>query len=235
MFAEGKVVGNGDVKQVTYGDDSGLFVEFYWREVKNEAKSLAEGRPIFESREYIKIIAAGDKTKTWDRPVQKTHNGTTPSDLDRFHRQWAAFQRQDEQVTEGTPLAEWPQITRSDAAMLKSHGIHTVETLAALSDANVTNILGGRSYREMAKSYLAKAKEGAGAAQLAIVNQNLQDQITALTNQIKGLTDAGLSPQPQALPVNTQEATAPPAPKKRGPKPKVKDEQNVPTINSTSG
>ena len=144
MFAEGKIIqSNSDVKQVSYGDDSGLFVEFYWREVKNEAKSLAEGRPIFESKEYIKIMAAGDKTKNWDRPVQKTSNGTAPSDLDRFPRQWAMFQRQEVQVTEGTPVTEWPQITRADAAMLKSMNIHTIETLAAMSDTNI-GFMGGR-------------------------------------------------------------------------------------------
>jgi len=226
MFANGKVMpGNSDVLQVSYGDDSGLYVEFYWREVQNEQKSLAEGRPIFESKEYIKIMAAGDKTKNWDRPVRKKSNGSEPSDLDRFSRQWAAFQRQDVQVTEGTPVTEWAQITRSDAANLKSRGIHTIEHLAGLSDGNI-DFLGGRKYRDMAIAWIAKAKEGVTSVQWAKERSDLQDQITALTNQINGLKSAGALPE--------QEAPAPPAPKKRGPKPKVKHEQNISGAN-TSG
>lgn len=218
MFASGKVLPSaGDVHQVSYGDDSGLFVEFYWREVKNEAKSLAEGRPIFESKEYVKIIAAGDKTKWWDRPVQKVSNGVTPSDIDRFPRAWAAFQRQGVEVTEGTPIIEWPQITRSDAAMLKSHGVHTIEACAALSDMNLGNILGGRKYRDMAQAWLVKAKDGAAAAQWAKEKEHMQAQLDAMKNQIEGLTLAGAMPK--------QEASAPPA--KRGRKPKVKDEQDI--------
>lgn len=226
MFAEGKIIqSNSDVKQVSYGDDAGLYVEFYWREVKNEAKSLAEGRPIFESKEYIKILAPGDKTKQWDRPVQKKSNGITPSDPERFSKQWAIFQRQDVQVTEGTPVTEWPQITRADAAMLKSMNIHTIEALAAISDANL-GFIGGREYRDKAKAWIEKAKDGASVAQMALANQALQDQITALQNQINGLKSAG---------VPLQEAQTSPEPKKRGPKPKVNNEQISPTIDSASG
>lgn len=226
MFAEGKIIqSNSDVKQVSYGDDSGLFVEFYWREVKNEAKSLAEGRPIFESKEYIKIMAAGDKTKNWDRPVQKVSNGSAPSDLDRFPRQWAMFQRQEVQVTEGTPVTEWPQITRADAAMLKSMNIHTIEALAAMSDTNI-GFMGGRQYRDMAKAWISKAKEGVTSAQWAKEKAEMQDQITALNNTINGLKTAGVLP--------AQEAAAPPAPKKRGPKPKVKHE-DISTTDTSGG
>lgn len=225
MFAEGKVVGSGEVRHVSYGDDSGLYVEFYWREVKNEQKSIAEGRPIFESKEYIKIMAAGDKTKNWDRPVRKVNNGPEPSDILRFPRQWEAFQRQEQQVTEGTPVTEWAQITRSDAAMLKSLGFHTIESIANMGEHSM-NWMGARTYKDMAIAHISKAKDGASAAQWAKEKADLQDQITALKNMINGLKEVGALPQ--------QEAEAPPAPKKRGPKPKVNYEQNIPGVD-TSG
>ena len=101
MFKEGKIIqSNSEVLQVSYGDDSGLYVEFYWREVHNEKKSLEKGVPVYESKEFVKIMAIGDKTKSWDRPVRHAPNGSEPSDLDRFPKQWQAFQRQVQQVTE---------------------------------------------------------------------------------------------------------------------------------------
>lgn len=219
MLAQGKVIpGNSDVLQVSYGDDTGLYVEFYWREVKNEQKSIEEGRPIFESKEYVKIMAAGDKTKTWDRPIQRVQNGLTPSDFDRFPKQWAAFQRQETQVTEGTPVTEWTQITRADAAMLKSLGFHTIELIANMGEHSM-NWMGARKYKEMALAWIAKSKDNASAAQWAKEKADLQDQITALKNMINGLKEAGVLPE--------QEALAPPAPKKRGPKPKVNNEQDI--------
>ncbi len=219
MFATGKIIpSNSDVLAVSYGDDTGLYVEFYWREVHNEQRSTAEGRPIYESKEYVRIIAPGDKTKNWDRPVRKRADGSTPSDPERWPRQWQAFQNQEKQVLEGTPLEEWPQITRADAASLKAMNIHTIEQLAALGD-NGINWLGGMKYRDMAIAWIKKAKEGAGSAQFAKEKEYLQSQIDALTNQINGLRAAGL-----------QEASAPP--KKPGRKPKVKDEQNTSSTNT---
>lgn len=218
MFATGKVIpSNSDVMQVSYGDDQGLYVEFYWREVQNEAKTIQEGRPVFESKEYIKIISPADKTKMWDRPVLKRSNGVQPSDIDRFPRQWERFQRQEQQVMEGTPVTEWPQITRSDAASLKAMNIHTIEQLAALGDNNL-NWLGARAIRDKAKNWLEKAKDGAAAAQWAKEKSELQAQIDALKNQMQGF--------------GIQEASAPPA--KRGRKPKVKHEQDISTA-GTSG
>lgn len=222
MFAEGRIIqSNSDVKQVSYGDDSGLYVEFYWREVKNEQKSLEQGVPVFESKEYVKIMAAGDKTKNWDRPVRKVSNGSEISDLDRFPKQYAQFLRQEEQVLEGTPVLEWSQITRSDAAMLKSLGIHTIQQLASIGDHSLT-FNGARMYRDMAKTWLEKAGSEADSAKWAKEKSELQDQITALKNQMQGLMSNGIV---------SQEAMAPP---KRGPKPKVKHE-DLPTTNSTSG
>jgi len=102
--------------------------------------------------------------------------------------------------------------------MLKALNIHTVELLAGLSDGNLT-FMGARTMRDKAKAYLAKANENADAVKFAEDTANLQAQIDALTNQLQGFRNAGV-----------QEATAPP--KKRGPKPKVNNEQDIPTTNT---
>lgn len=222
-FTTGRVLpGNSDVLPVSYGDDSGLYVEFYLRAVLNEAKSAIEGRPIYEDREYVKMIPAGDKTKAADRPVKKVPYAGRPADQLRFPRQWEAFKNQNVKAIEGTPIEEWGAITRSDAMMLKSLNIHTLEMLSELQENHLT-WLGARQMRDKAKIAVEKAKDGAAAMQWAKEKSDMQDQMQALQNQINGLRDAGV----------LQEASAPPA--KRGPKPKVKNEQNILTINAASG
>jgi hypothetical protein len=222
-FAAGRVIpGNSDVLQVSYGDDTGLFVEFYHRPVKNEKKSIEAGYAIFENKEYIKIIAAGNKGTTWDRPVKKVQD-STPSDLQRFPRQWQAFQNQEKQVIDGLPLEQWAALTPADVAMLKGQNIHTVEHLAAIGDHGLT-FIGARQYRDKAIKYLENAKDGAYSRKLEKVNEDLQNQITALTNQMQGFINAGIK----------QEASAPPVRNKPGRKPKVKHE-DIPRTNPTSG
>lgn len=225
-MSAGRVVpGNSDVLPVSYGDDSGLYVEFYMNSVFNEAKSAKEGRPIYEDKEYVRMQPTGDKTKVVDRPVRKTFSGNVPSDTARFPRQWQAFQNQEKVVTEGTPITEWPPITRSDAKMLKGLNIHTVEMLASLQENHLT-FLGARQMRDKAKAWMEKAKDTSAATQFAAREAAMQAQIDGLQNQINGFRAAG---------VPIQEASAPPAPKKRGPKPKVRHEQNIPSTGSASG
>lgn len=223
-FSTGKILpGNGDVLAVSYGDDSGMYVEFYLHPVLNEAKSLIEGRPIYEDREYIKMIPVGDKTKAVIRPVKKQPYGGRPADHHRFPRAWESFQNQEKKAIEGTPIEEWAVITKSDAMMLKGINVHTVEMLASLQDNHIT-WLGARQMRDKAKAWVEKAKDNAAASQWAKEKSEMQGQLEAMQNQINGFRAAG---------VPIQEASAPPA--KRGPKPKVKHEQDVPTTNSAGG
>lgn len=215
---------NEHISLVQQGSDNGLFVEFYWKSVESKKKSIEAGRPIFEDKAYIKIIVPGDKTKSWDRPVQLIEDSGVPPDPVRWPRQWEAFKNQQKQVAEGTPLEEWAMISRSDAASFKAINIHTVEQLAAVGDHSLT-VMGMRQWRDKAKAHIEKAKDGAFERKLVEQNEALQAQITALQNQLNGYKESGI--------LAKQEASAPPA--KRGRKPKVKDEQDISTANAASG
>lgn len=213
-----------DVSLASYGDDTGLFVEFVWEPIKNEAKSLQEGRPVFENKEYIRILAPGDKTKSWFRPVRKVSNGTAPSDLQRWPRQWEAFQNQQKQVPDGTPLEECAFLSRSDVQNLKSDNVHTLEQLASLTDVNLTR-MGARSMRDKAKLLLEGSKDKAAALKWEQEKQELQNQIDGLKNQLQGFANSGI-----VVPEKVDTS-----PRKRGPKPKVKDVKNIPPIDAASG
>lgn len=116
--------------------------------VENKAKSKEAGRPIFEDREYVEIIIPGSRN---ERPVRRV----TEQDKDRWPREYAAFQRNHEQSEDGTPLEQWPRMTRSRVHELKAIGIFSVEDLAGLSDANVKNVgPDGYELRDAAKAFL---------------------------------------------------------------------------------
>lgn len=187
MEANARLIPAGaDIYSVSYGDDTGNYVEFYMNAVKDEKASLEQGRPIFKEREYIRIMPIGDKTKKIDRPVRFQATGNVPSDLDRFPRQWQSFKNQGVVAIDGTPIEEWPPLTKSDAMALKAMNIHTVEVLAGLGDNNLT-WLGARQMRDKAKAWLDSSKGGAVALKQAQEIEDLKLQVEALTNQLNGL------------------------------------------------
>lgn len=184
----------GNSLHVTHGDDSGLYVEFFLQPVQNKEKSLTEGRPIFEDKEYITIRILGDKSTVRTRPVKYVADGGMPADTDRFHRQYQAFKNSTSAVTEGTPITEWPMITKSQAMELKALSIHTVEALAGCGDNNLT-WLGARSLRDQAKTWIDQAKDGSGMAKMQAENESLRFELEGLKNQFKAMQDEANKPK----------------------------------------
>lgn len=175
------IIKQGNNYGVSHGDDRSLFVEFSIEPVKNEARSIEEGREIYEDKEYITIRFAGDKNT-----VRKTRVKPGSDWPHRFPMQWQAFKNQQVQVQEGTPITEWPLIGKSEAMELKAINIHTVDALAAVTDSNL-KWHGARTLRDKAIYWLANAKDGAGLAKLQAENDDLRTQIEAMKNEIKAL------------------------------------------------
>jgi len=178
------VTKQGNNYHVQHGDDNGLYVEFFLQPVENKEKSLKEGRPIFEDKEYITIRVLGDKSTVRTRPVTYKPNGTVPADIERFHRQYQAFKSQNAQITEGTPVTEWAAITKSEAMELKALNIHTIESLANCGDNNI-NWFGGRQLRDKAIAWINQAKDGSGIIKLQEENNYLKTQLEALKNEFE--------------------------------------------------
>jgi DNA-dependent RNA polymerase auxiliary subunit epsilon len=184
-FAEGEIVGNGDVRQVVYGNDKGMHVEFRMEDVHQEYESEQQGRPIYKQEPFIRMYTPGDKTKVVDRAVRLKPQGDIPADPQRFPTQWNAFRAGAEQVAAGTPLAQWPQITSSQVRELNAVNIWTVEALAEVSDAALDGVgHGGRALRDGAKLWLDAAQDNSVLSRMAANNQHLQEQIDALTAQL---------------------------------------------------
>ena len=182
-FAPANIVKQGNNLHVQYGDDNGLFVEFFKKPIEMKAESAKEGRPIFKDIDYIRIRPVGQNQTVVERKVRLTDSNSEPADPIRFPRQWQAFQNQEAQAEEGTPINEWPPITKSKALELKAINIHTVEAMASVSDTNLT-WMGAREMREKAQTWLESAKQGAAATKWEAEKETLLSEIKALKNQL---------------------------------------------------
>lgn len=181
-------VHNRGYATASYGDDSAVFAEFYHRPVKMEFQSEQEGRPIFKDVPYLCITFPGDRTKNWDQPVKMNDDSSGPSDPHRFPRQWEAFQRQQEQIPDGTPLTEFAAFGRARVMELKAMNIHTVEQFAGVPDGQIESLgLGARKERDLCRNSLDKTASLSHITKLESENEVLKADISLLQQQVKEL------------------------------------------------
>jgi len=169
--------------QSRFAMDSKLYVTFYVRPIKNAFRSEQEGRPIFEEREYIKIIVPGDSKTTVDCPVTDEFRG-------RFEKQYEKFKKGLAQAVEGTPLEMWPQMTVGLCAELKAMNISTVDQLAALDDSKAQKIMGSHELRRKAQLFLSAAKGEAENNKITAELQKRDDEIALLKMQMQQIFDS---------------------------------------------
>jgi hypothetical protein len=163
--------------------DEKLLVKFYIKSVKDVQRSKEEGRDIFKEKEYIDIRIPGSRDGA-ARPA-------TFRDKQRFPRHYAAFQQRVEMAEEGTPLSEWPVISRTLADEMAFFNIKTVEQLANVNDTIAGQFMGAQMYKQKAKAWLERAKEDVTVdklqselAQRDDLLKELQDQIARLTARL---------------------------------------------------
>lgn len=160
-------------------EDKRLLVQFYYAAVKNEARSAQEGRPIFDDVPMIKIITPGSR----DVMV----NVVNDRYKQRFPRQWEAFEKNAEQLVDGTPLEEVPFLTVGQIAELKAVNCLTLEHLASMSDQLASKLMGMHSLRQKAKQYLEAAESHAPLARLQAELDKRDHEVQALQNQVQEL------------------------------------------------
>lgn len=191
MFSEPTSITKSGI--AVHGGDESVFAEFFYEPMLDETQSTAQGRPVYRDVPHIRICIPGDNTRETIRPVNKESTRYTPSDMERFPRQWEAFMRQEHQHGDGTPLEHWPMVTKAQVKELKALDIHTVEMLAAVSDVNL-KWMGARQLRDNAKIWLEEANNGAGVAQVRKENEDLKARIASLEAMFHDMQKA--PPQP---------------------------------------
>ena len=195
------------------GADSRLAVQFYKRSVKQDIASDEAGRPIFKEFDFIRIMIPGDNLTEIDTYAQESHK-------QRFPRQWAHYQNQvsNHQDIIGTPLDQWPQVTRSQAEELRGLKFYTVEAIADCSDQQLQRIgmvagMSPHNFRLKAKAFLNLANDSAEVAHREEELQALRQE----NDKIKAETDAKLAAMQEQMSALLA-AVAEKTPKTRKPK-----------------
>jgi hypothetical protein len=195
------------------GADARLAVQFYKKSMKQEDASNEAGRPIFKEFDFVRIMIPGDNLTEIDTYAQESHK-------QRFPRQWAHYQNQmsDHLDIVGTPLDQWPQVTRSQAEELRGLKFHTVESIADCSDQQLQRIgmvagMSPHNFRLKAKAFLNLANDSAEVAQREAELQALKEE----NAKIKAETDAKLTAMQEQMSALLA-AVAEKTPKTRKPK-----------------
>jgi hypothetical protein len=161
-----------------FAGDETLLVQFYTRPHLNQTKTTEAGRPIYEDAEYIRILQPGNKDSIIERPARDT-------DRQRFPKHYQHFKsRQEGEFMSGTPLSEWPGVSRAQVEELKYFNIHTLEQLVGMPDVQAQKIMGVNLLKDRAKKYLEAAQVESAAAAI----KERDDRIVQLEGVISKLS-----------------------------------------------
>ena len=164
----------------------GLSVQFYMHPLQDAAQTLAKGRPIFKETEYVRIMVPGDKASVVERPVRLGFFET--ADDQRFAAEYARFKQNKNQEVTGTPLSEWPPLTRSQVKEMEYFNVRTVEQLAEMSDTHMQKFMGLQSIRDLARRFMQHAEGVAPLTKMqAALDQSANEQAT-MFEQIQAMS-----------------------------------------------
>jgi hypothetical protein len=162
----------------TQGADSRLQVRFYKKSVQQEQESIEAGRPIYKDFDFVHICVAGDTLTEIDTYALHSHK-------QRFPIQWANYMNRqgahDEEVV-GTPLSEWPLVSKSQAEELRGMKFHTVESIANASDQQLQRM--GMAVGMSPYSFRDKAKAFLNLATTAAETDKREQEINALKEEL---------------------------------------------------
>ena len=177
--------------------DSRLQVRFYKKPVHQEQESLEAGRPIYKEFDFVHICVAGDTLTEIDTYALQQHK-------QRFPIQWANYMNRvganDEEVV-GTPVAEWPLVSKSQAEELRAMKFHTVESIANASDQQLQRMgmaagMSPYAFRDKARTFLNLATTSAETDKREQEINALKEEIAKKdleTAKMKQETDAKLA------------------------------------------
>lgn len=162
--------------------DRKLLVAFFKDTVKNETKSIAAGRPIFDEIDLVKIITPGSRDSfVGDATEQYQH---------RFKAQWDRYKAGQAQSVSGTPLNQLPWLSVSQIAEFNAVGCQTVEQLVGMPDSMSQKFMGHHAIKQKALAYLDAATSAAPMLKLQSELEKRDEQIKELQGQMAAILAA---------------------------------------------
>ncbi len=154
---------------------TGVFVTFYTDAVELKYESEKQGRPIFKDVPFIRKLIPGDANNIIERAAKE-------ADFKEYPRQWKEYQlTQTTGEVIGTPLEQWPPITRAQIKELKYVECHTVEQLASMADGNALKM--GSGFHALRASAI-KWLESANASKQDEEKEALKKQVAELSETV---------------------------------------------------
>lgn len=190
--------------QVFEQTDRHAHVRFYHGVIRNQAKSEAAGRPIFDDKEMCEITFPGDRNRSVVAPAHEKafmyRPGPGEEDgkgfltyAERYPEQYKRFKANDPTAERsGTQLDAMPGMTPARVFELRAQNIHTVEALANLSEA-ATVKLHLRGERERAKAWLDNTAAAAIASAAVAEREALEQRFKALEAQMLAMKSPAAS------------------------------------------
>jgi hypothetical protein len=143
--------------------DAAIVATFKQMAFKNEAKSVREGREIYDDWDVCELRYPGSSNvgvypatavSRWEKnPI--TGEEVPLTYAERFNHQYRQFKSHTQQTKEGTPLTLVPFLTEARRAELRALNVYTVEALAAMDGAELKNLgHNGRDLKNQAADYI---------------------------------------------------------------------------------
>lgn len=176
-------------------DDKNLIIQFFVDKKLMGAKSEAAGRPIYEDREYVRVMIKGQDKQIVVHEVTAQIRQKYPISYQRFLQQKPA-------PVIGTPIDMLPGVGPSLAHHLKGLNLRSIEDVANVTDENTLQAMGAgaRDLVKRSRAWMEQSSERAlnleeANKQLAADNEDLKAKIAAFDERM-----AALEKKPQAAP-----------------------------------
>ena len=167
-----------------YPGDNHLVVSFSLEEIKNEKKTLEEGRAVYDDVEMVHIRIPGDKQLTVDAPANSyctMADGTQVQYKDRFPEDYDRWKAGQGAAVSGTDLKHAPFLSKAEMMNLKAANVFTIEQLAEMGGAPLRSLgQSGRKWQQQALAFLQAAKGTRDATADAAKIAALQERIAQL-------------------------------------------------------
>lgn len=178
---------------------------FYPRAELDKVRTRAEKAPRYRMVPHIRMMQPGETSLVLDRPVRD-------EDRNRFPQEWARFESRQANTAMGTPLEAMFPLHPDIVLTLRAHNIPTVEALASLSDAAISNMgLGAQQMKDRARRYLIAVTNPEGI-KMAERDEQLEKAIAnniALVQKAKMMEDRLAAMEAELAAVRTGQSIGP--------------------------
>lgn len=183
-------------------DDRMLIPEFFVGKKLMGFLSEKAGRPVYEDREFVRIMIKGQDKQIHVEEVKESHK-------QRFPIAYHAFLQKKPVPVVGTPIEMMPGVGPSMAHHLKGLNLRAIEDLASVTDENTLQRIGmgARDLVRQAKAWIEKSTGQAIAlaeekSRLERENEELRKQLAEKPakpkRKAKRARRAAPEPQPSA-------------------------------------